>query len=852
MYQQHFGLRKRPFAASASGTDVFVGPQTAKAMMALNKALTVADAVVTVIGPAGVGKTTVVKRALAGMVESSVIVTVGRMQLEHDEVLELLLEELGARTIPAGTVQRFSQFRRMLKGLTDGHKQVFILVEDAARVGIDALSELEALTAADAGVSDGANLVLMGSAEVEVLLKDPQLARLKQRIRLRQSILPLGDRELLAYLKHCFRRAGREYDSLFAPGSLELIHQLTDGIPRIVNNLVESTMTTATDRKLSTFTPELIHEIAVDEYGLSADIPILTPASMPEVAATDPVRPPDAEPADLPGPDMQPASAGTAVDGVAAIETPPIAPRAEYVVQTEADRDANPSIDPVESAQRGDDHEPIPKLIQDTLPRISILNTGFHEIPDFQGDPIADADGVEPEAVPSEAESAPASAAEQSKREPQSPTLAPEPPISGEEVVAPETAAAVSPAEPKLPPVEAAPQRTTAPDLGIEHMPLSDESSGSDDIPTLSSSMRIDEPIVHAPDASGATPEKVLTLEAVDPAAESAEELPEWDRDPTLAELRPDLDALEEALAASYMEPESPAPTPAPAVTTAPAAPILPEFDVEQSTREKSMQNPAVPRSDETAAPVELPEITLDRQIKEKIAEATDLLRKTHPDIAAAIAAEDEAANSAAAEVPDSEEQKLDPKLQHVAMQLSKARTIDDVSDTMAETLWGEEISMIAAQVIANPPPEFCANDDLELVDDEPEAPAKQAPAATVESAPKPPAKQAPAATVKSAPKPPAKAKPLPSSAAERLATVQALNGGPPKLPASQESIVLGETNPKLKAVAAGNQPEPIEEQINLSITQTLKALNVSRMQADKEEEPDSPKRGFFSRFRRS
>jgi general secretion pathway protein A len=806
MYQQHFGLRKRPFAASALGTDVFVGPQTAKAMMALNKALTVADAVVTVIGPAGVGKTTVVKRALAGITDSPVIVTVGRMQLEHDEVLELLLEELGARTMPAGTVQRFSQFRRMLKGLEDGNKQVFILVEDAGRVGIDALSELEALTAADAGVSDGANLVLMGSAEVEVLLKSPQLARLKQRIRLRQSILPLGDRELLAYLKHCFRLAGREYDSLFAPGSLELIHQLTDGIPRIVNNLVESTMTTATDRKLSTLTPELIHEIAVDEYGLSADIPILTPASMPEVAATDPVSPPDARPADLPGPDMQPAPAGTAVDAVAAVENPAITPRAEHVVQTEADRVSNPSIDPVESAQRLDDHEPIPKLIQDTLPRISILNTGFHEIPDFKGDPIADADGVEPEAVPSEAESAPASAAEQSKREPESPTLAPEPLISGEEAASPETGAAASPARPK------------------------------DDIPTLSSSMRIDEPIVQAPDAGGATPEKVPTLEAVDPAAESAEELPEWDRDPTLAELRPDLDALEKALAASYTEPEPPAPTPAPAVSTAPAAPILPELDVGQSTPEKPVQNPAVPPSDETAAPVELPEITLDRQIKEKIAEATDLLRKTHPDIAAAIAAEDEAANNAAAEVPDSEEQKLDPKLQHVAMQLSKARTIDDVSDTMAETLWGEEISMIAAQVIANPPPEFCANDDLELVDDEPEAPARQAPAATVESAPKPPAK----------------AKPLPSSAAERLATVQALNGGPPKLPASQESIVLGETNPKLKAIAAGNQPEPIEEQINLSITQTLKALNVSRMQADKEEEPDSPKRGFFSRFRRS
>ena len=48
MYEQHFGLNRRPFPARAAGNDVFVGPQTAKTMAALKQALASQDAVIAV------------------------------------------------------------------------------------------------------------------------------------------------------------------------------------------------------------------------------------------------------------------------------------------------------------------------------------------------------------------------------------------------------------------------------------------------------------------------------------------------------------------------------------------------------------------------------------------------------------------------------------------------------------------------------------------------------------------------------------------------------------------------------------------------------------------------------------
>ena len=48
MYEEQFGLNRRPFRAKAAGADVFVGPQTATTMAGLKKALSAPDAVVKV------------------------------------------------------------------------------------------------------------------------------------------------------------------------------------------------------------------------------------------------------------------------------------------------------------------------------------------------------------------------------------------------------------------------------------------------------------------------------------------------------------------------------------------------------------------------------------------------------------------------------------------------------------------------------------------------------------------------------------------------------------------------------------------------------------------------------------
>ncbi len=296
MYQKHFGLKTKPFGSNAEGPAVFVGPQQTQVINSLKKGLNAVDSVVAVSGPVGVGKTTIVSRALESLSPGRMVAKVGRMSLAPDEVLELLLTGFGLSRQATGTIQRVAAFRRLLTERAAAGAQVAIVVEDAQRVGLDALVELESLTAADSGDATGANIILMGQLELNEWLATPALARLRQRTRLRQVIEPFTAPEVLGYLRHCVRAAGGDFDSMFDGGAVDMLYRCSEGIPRVINNLCESALTMAAEEDAGPLTAKFIQKVARDALGIEVFLPHTPAPPIAPVVATEAVKP-EAKPA---------------------------------------------------------------------------------------------------------------------------------------------------------------------------------------------------------------------------------------------------------------------------------------------------------------------------------------------------------------------------------------------------------------------------------------------------------------------------------------------------------------------------------------------------------------------------
>ena len=266
MYPAHYGLNRNPFLERPTGGDVFIGPQTAALVQSMRSGLARQDAVVTVAGAAGTGKTTLVAYALDAIAAKKKVVRVGRSLMAAEDVLESLLIVLGVENRPVERDRRFAILRNALLQYETAGISVFIVVEDVYASGPTILAELAALTAADAGQSAGARIVLMGDDTMQSVLDDPTLEELRQRLAHRHTINPLSEMETRGYLLHCLRAAGGDFRKLFESGSCTLLHKLCDGNPRAINKLADAVLDTAAEQNRETISPLFIAELAAREY----------------------------------------------------------------------------------------------------------------------------------------------------------------------------------------------------------------------------------------------------------------------------------------------------------------------------------------------------------------------------------------------------------------------------------------------------------------------------------------------------------------------------------------------------------------------------------------------------------
>jgi type II secretory pathway predicted ATPase ExeA len=710
MYEPHFGLNKRPFRGSATGNDVFVGPNIAATMAGIKKALSSNDAIVTVSGPVGSGKTTLAMHALESISGDRVIVHVARMRLESEDVLDFLLDELGVQDKPRGTIQRFAVLRRKLQELEESKTRVFVAIEDSVRLGADALAEIEALTSADAGESEGASVILMGDDSLNTLLGEAQLARLQQRVRQRFAVEALSASDLHEYLQHCFRLAGGEFEKVFETTAAGVLHHLSGGIPRICNNLVESTMKAAADQNLDKVTSVLMSQVAENDYGLSID----------NNGLNSPVEPQTKQ--------------ASLTSLVAALPPQPVPLSEPPVEETDV-------VSAKAEAEDSSGEQEILELIQDTLPDLKTLAPEIAAKPEPAKAKVA----IEPE------------------------------PAKAKAAIEPEPTKAKVAKEPEPAKADVAKKPEPKPETVPEPVP---------------------------------EPPAELQLET----ESSADDVPAWDRDPTVDELKPDLDALEQAMAFA-----------------------------QGSSTETAAENDEPLPEPEPEAPEVIPEITLDNAINDRI--ENELIDKAGGEAGPPAS---EGAETPVAVAPQEQNKQSDAELQQMAADLSKAKSIEDIDDKLAETLFGEELNSIAAQFAIIPQSAEPANDSSEAVADEP---VKKVPA-VAPHVPQPdqkPASEAPKKIEDSG---------KPVTVSQRLRTVRTLNAD------SKPATPRPQVAPKPKVAPrnhlpnsdSSNTPGSFEDQINTSMadTQTQRVLNVVPREDDDDQGDEETKGGFFSRFKRS
>lgn len=292
MYERYYGLQERPFDLSPNPRFLCFTPQHREALAHLEYGLAGRPGVTVLVGEAGTGKTTLVRKALQASHAHSTIVHLSNPTLTRAEFFEYLAGGFG---FSAEAGRSKIQFLRELQEALNNEfaPRLALVVDEAQSVPYELLEEIRLLTNAESGNGRSIAVALVGQPELARRLDEARLRQLKQRVVLRCELTPLSLKDTAAYISGRVKTAGGEAAQLFSRDAVVTIHQHSQGIPRVISVICDNALVNgfAADQKPvgAATVVEVCRSLALPADTKPATAPL--PARAPEPVAV-PARAP--------------------------------------------------------------------------------------------------------------------------------------------------------------------------------------------------------------------------------------------------------------------------------------------------------------------------------------------------------------------------------------------------------------------------------------------------------------------------------------------------------------------------------------------------------------------------------
>ncbi len=270
MYCDFYQMRERPFNVTADPKFLYLNARYREALASLHYGITQRKGFVTLIGEAGTGKTTLLKKLLDDLDQTTRTVFVFNTNVTFDEILEYIFGEFD---LPVHNGKRLYMLQRLNTFLLDElgkGRNVALLIDEAQDLDYSVLEDLRLLSNLETAKEKILQIVLSGQPELGQKLGNPGLRQLRQRIAVSCRLLPLTRDELTEYIQSRLTAAGATDPKLFTRDAEERIFEISTGIPRLVNIVCDNALVIGYALGKKRIAADVVNEAAADL--LTADV----------------------------------------------------------------------------------------------------------------------------------------------------------------------------------------------------------------------------------------------------------------------------------------------------------------------------------------------------------------------------------------------------------------------------------------------------------------------------------------------------------------------------------------------------------------------------------------------------
>ncbi|MDQ1363800.1 MAG: ral secretion pathway protein [Pseudomonadota bacterium] len=272
MYQQHFSLNELPFSIAPDPRYLYMSERHREALAHLLYGLKSSGAFILLTGDVGTGKTTVSRCLLEQIPRNTRLALVLNPMMSALELLQSVCDELHIER-PAQQDSIKAHVDAISRDLLAAHargENTVVLIDEAQNLAADVLEQLRLLTNLETAERKLLQIILLGQPELREQLAQPSMSQLSQRITARYHLEPLNLAETRAYVQHRLLVAGCR-EPLFGNASLRRLHQLSNGVPRLVNVLCDRALLGAYVQNKSQANVAILNRAADEVFGARPD-----------------------------------------------------------------------------------------------------------------------------------------------------------------------------------------------------------------------------------------------------------------------------------------------------------------------------------------------------------------------------------------------------------------------------------------------------------------------------------------------------------------------------------------------------------------------------------------------------
>lgn len=294
LYEAFYGLREQPFALTTDPRFLFMGDAHRRAYEELLTGLRRREGFMLLTGDVGMGKTTLCRAVIEALGPRTFSALILNPYMSDAEVLRVILRDFGLVTreeirngvfAKADVPQLLDTLEGFLKSLADLNSYAVVIIDEAQSLSAKVLDQVRVLGGIELDGRRLLQIILVGQPDLLVTIKSDSLRALDERISRRAVLGPLPPADVDDYIQHRLTIAGGKDTIEFTPESVNLVAELTRGVPRRINLLCDRTLEAGRVEGTNVITPAIVQRANQIGSGQAPPLPKPARAAAPATAA---------------------------------------------------------------------------------------------------------------------------------------------------------------------------------------------------------------------------------------------------------------------------------------------------------------------------------------------------------------------------------------------------------------------------------------------------------------------------------------------------------------------------------------------------------------------------------------